>query len=350
MKKILSVWLCVFTVLQLFVLTGCNVKKEKFNDYSFDYFDTVTTITGFEKNEEVFKENCEKIKKQLYEYHRLYTIYNRYDDINNLCTLNSVSNGTHKEQTVDKKIIDLLKMCKEIYTLTNGKVNVAMGSVLSIWHDFRESGINNPSKAELPDIKDLKKASVHTDINDIEINEEKSTVFLSDPEMTLDVGAIAKGYAVEETAKWMKEQGIDGYILNVGGNVRIIGSRPDEKKWTVGIEKPDTDSENGYIAYVSFNDMSLVTSGSYQRFYVVDGKNYHHIIDPETLYPAENFLSVSVLCESSAMADALSTALFSMTLDDGKNLIEKMENTEVLWVLPDGKQEMTKGFKNYIVD
>jgi len=168
--------------------------------------------------------------------------------------------------------------------------------------------------------------------------------------MTLDVGAIAKGYAVEETAKWMKEQGIEGYILNVGGNVRIIGARPDGKGWTVGIENPETDSENGYIVYLSFNDMSLVTSGSYQRFYVVDGKSYHHIINPDTLYPAENFLSVSVLCESSAMADALSTALFSMTLDEGKNLIEKMENTEVLWVLPDGKQEMTKGFKNYIVD
>ena len=349
MKKATSVILSVIIVLLCFSLTSCNTKKEKFTDYSFDYFDTVTTIIGFENTNEEFKKNCDKIKEKLYEYHKLYTIYTRYDGLNNLCTLNSYINGQHKEYTVDKRIIELTDFSKQMYDLTDGKVNIALGSVLSIWHKYREKGIKDPSKAQLPDIRELKRASEHTDIDDVIINREKSTVYLSDNEMLLDVGAIAKGYAVEEVALWMEKEGIVGYILNVGGNVRVIGDRPDGEEWTVGIENPDIeDKENAYIAYLNFSDMALVTSGSYQRFYVVDGKNYHHIIDSDTLMPSENFLSVSVLCDSSAVADALSTAIFTMSYEDGKKIIESLNNTEAMWVFPDGKQLFTKGFKNYL--
>ena len=351
MKKLLSLCLLWLVILQVCFLSGCKAgaNREKFTDYSFDYFDTVTTIIGYEKSEKVFKENCEKIKEQLYEYHKLYTIYTRYEGINNLCSINALSDGTHTEQTVDERIIEMLEFSKEMYTLTNGRVNIAMGSVLSIWHNYRQRGTNDPAKAELPDIKDLEAAAVHTDINDLVIDKENKTVFLIDDEMSLDVGAIAKGYAVEDVALWMKKQGMDGYVLNVGGNVRTVGTKPDGKNWTVGIENPDTDNQDEpYIAYLEFSDMALVTSGSYQRFYMVDGKSYHHIIDPDTLMPGEKYLSVSVLCESSAKADALSTALFTMSFDDGKALVEGLENTEAMWVLHDGSQKYSSGFSKYV--
>ena len=106
---------------------------------------------------------------------------------------------------------------------------------------------------------------------------------------------------------------------------------------------------NDYCGLISIEDKAVVTSGGYQRFFEENGKKYHHIIDPNTLFPSENFLSVSVLCESSAIADALSTALFSMTLQEGKALINSLENIEAMWVLPDGKQEYSKAFKNYLV-
>ena len=93
--------------------------------------------------------------------------------------------------------------------------------------------------------------------------------------------------------------------------------------------------------------MSLVTSGSYQRFYKVDGKNYHHIIDPDTLYPGEKYMSVSVLTENSGLGDALSTSLFLMDYEEGKKLIESLENVEAMWVMPDGEQKYSEGFKNY---
>ncbi len=345
MKRIACFVLVLTLIASLF--TGCEKKKTKFNDYSFDYFDTVTTISGFENNQEDFDAKCKEIKALLEEYHKLYDIYNAYEGINNLHTVNQLVDGKHKPVKVDKKIINLLTFAEEMYMLTGGKLNVAMGSVLKIWHNYRQDGIANPANAKLPDMEMLKAANEHVLFDDIIIDKAKSTVYISDDEMTIDVGAIAKGFAAEKIAKWMIGKEYYGYVINIGGNVRTI-EREDGKKWKVGIENPDTkDTENPYIETLLFDEMSLVTSGSYQRFYTVDNKNYHHIIDSETLMPANNFKSVSVICADSGVADALSTTLFCMSYEDGKKFLERCIDTEVMWVLPDGKRLYTDGFKKY---
>ena len=350
MRKIISLFLAIALMVTP-ALCGCNDKKEKFKDYSFDYFDTVTTIIGYEKTKDIFDENCDKIKEKLYEYHKLYTIYNRYDSLNNLCELNTVTSGEHKKLKVDKKIIDLLDFSFSMYELTDKKVNIAMGSVLSIWHNYREDGLNHPENANLPPMDKLTDASKHTNIKDVIIDREENTVYLNDSEMLLDVGAIAKGYAVEQTALWMEKEGISGYLLNVGGNIRTIGKTYEGDNWKRGIENPDTDNEEEpYIAYLEIADKALVTSGSYQRFYTVNGNNYHHIIDPETLMPSEYFWSVSVLCNDSGVADALSTALFSMPLEEGQKLIERLEDTEAMWVTLNGEKNFSKGFEEYLMN
>ena len=146
MKKIISLFLILLAAFQVCFLTACNKKPKKFTDYSFDFFDTVTTIVGYEQSQEVFEKNCEKIKGWLSLYHRLYDIYTTYENITNLCTIN-MSQG--EEVAVSKEIIDLLVYSKEQYITTSGKLNIAMGSVLSIWHDYREYGLNNPEKASL---------------------------------------------------------------------------------------------------------------------------------------------------------------------------------------------------------
>ena len=329
-------------------MTGCkNNGKIKYTEYSFDYFDTATTIVGYEKTEGEFNAVCDEIKALLQKYHQLYNIYNRYEGVNNLCTVNAIENGVHKEVKVDKEIIDLLLFSKEMYDLTDGRMNVAMGSVLSIWHDYRTEGINHPEKAELPPIEELRNAAEHTNIEKLLIDEENSTVFLADPEMKLDVGAIAKGYAVEQIALYLEEKGKTGYLLNVGGNVRAIGTKPDSEGWSVGIENPERQDDDAYLEYIKLTDKSIVTSGNYQRYYIVNGKNYHHIINPDTLMPGTDFRSVSVLCADSGKADALSTALFNMNLKDGKKLVSNLAGVEALWVLPDGKKEYSESFKTY---
>lgn len=327
------------------LLCSCGKEKEKFSAYYFDYFDTATTIVGYAESREEFDKVCEKIRSELEEYHRLYTIYTRYEGVNNLYAVNNSSG----EITVDKKVAEMLAFAKEAYYLTGGKTNVAMGSVLSLWHNARTHGEKHPESAALPDMEKLKEAALYTDIEKLVIDKERSTVSLLDENMSLDAGAVAKGYAVEMVAKSLEADGVCGYLLNVGGNVRAVGLRPDGTKWTVGIENPDASGENdAYLALVAVENEAVVTSGSYQRYYYVDGKAYHHIIDPETLMPTENFRSVSVICESSAFGDAFSTALFCMSQSEGEELVESLESVEAMWVLPSGESVYSSGFDKYV--
>ncbi len=335
--------MCVCIAAQCVLFTACKAEPQKYSTHSFDYFDTATTITGFADSQQDFDRIAADALKLLGEYHRLYTIYERFEGLENLCTINELVNGQHHTVSVDARIIDLLTYAKEMYTKTGGKVNIAMGSVLSIWHEYRTLGIDDPSTAKLPPLAQLQAAAQHTDINDLVIDTQNNTVTLTDPKMRLDVGAVAKGYAVEMVAKALEAQGVTGYVLNVGGNVRTIGEKPNGDKWTVGIENPNEDA-TAYLAYMHLSGESLVTSGSYQRYYVVDGKRYHHIIDPDTLFPREGITSVSVVCNSSADGDALSTALFCMDLEDGKALVQSLDGVEAMWVLSDGTQHYSDGF------
>ena len=335
-------------LISLIFLPACKKQEpltEKFSAYSFDYFDTVTTITGYASTREEFDDIANGILDELGEYHRLFTIYHRFDGMENLRTVNELVGGAHRTVTVDKRIIDMLIYAKEMYSLTGGKMNVAMGSVLSIWHDYRTEGADDPENAELPPMDRLRDAAGHTDINGIVIDKETSTVTLTDPEMTLDVGAIAKGYAVEMIARGLEERGVTGYVINVGGNVRTVGSKTAGTGWKIGIEDPQ--GSDDYLAILSLSGESLVTSGSYQRYYVVDGKRYHHIIDPETLMPADRFVSVSVLTPDSAQGDALSTALFCMPFEQGLTLVESLEGVEAHWMFSDGTRRTSSGWEAY---
>ena len=245
---------CLAILMTLCMLTSCASlspdiqASDKFSAYSFDYFDTVTTITGYAENQEAFDVIANAVLAELEEYHRLFTIYHRFEGMENLCTVNELVNGVHRTVTVDRRIIDMLLYAKFLYAKTNGRVNIAMGSVLSIWHDYREIGMSDPAAAELPPMDKLTAAAQHTDINCLVIDEENSTVTLTDPAMKLDVGAIAKGYAVEMVARKLEEQGVTGFVLNVGGNVRTIGTKGDGDKWVVGIENPADDEEKPYLA------------------------------------------------------------------------------------------------------
>ncbi|MBQ7912031.1 MAG: FAD:protein FMN transferase [Clostridia bacterium] len=345
--KLLSVLLSLAMLLPCAALVSCEKPPEKFSEYSFDYFDTVTTITGYAESREAFDGIAESVLTELGEYHRLFTIYHRFEGLENLCTVNELVDGQHRTVTVDRRIVDMLLYAKEMYAKTNGRVNIAMGSVLSIWHDYRTLGMDDPASAELPPMDKLTEAAKHTDINCLVIDEENSTVTLTDPAMKLDVGAIAKGYAVEMVARSLEEQGITGFVINVGGNVRTVGEKADGEPWLVGIENPDEEEDRPYLAYLGLAGRTLVTSGSYQRYYLVDGKRYHHIIDPDTLMPSEGFTSVSVLTKSSADGDALSTALFCMSFEEGLALVESLPDTEAMWVLPDGQEKTSSGFDAY---
>ena len=190
MKKRVCFSLCLCICLCLF-LTSCGERTEKFTDYSFEYFDTVTSVTGYAKSEEKFALVCADIFRQLSEYHKLFTIYHRYEGMENLCTINELKDGAHRTVKVDERIMDMLLFSKEMYEKTGGEVNIAMGSVLSIWHHYRTVGKSDPTKAELPPMDDLREAALHTDINHLILDEQNCTVTITDPKMPLE-----RGYAL----------------------------------------------------------------------------------------------------------------------------------------------------------
>ena len=298
-------------------------------------FDTVTTMVGYADSQETFTAQAQQIHDELLEYHQLYDIYNDYDGMNNLKTVND--NAGIAPVEVDARILDMLEFSRELYEETGGRVNVAMGGVLSLWHDAREAGIEDPANAYLPDQDALEKAARHADWSNVVIDEEAGTVYLADPDMSLDVGAIAKGYAVERVC----ETAPAGMLISVGGNVRATGPKPDGSPWVVGIENPDG---GDFLHTLYVEDSSVVTSGDYQRYYLVDGQRYHHIIDPDTLYPATRWRSVSILCADSGLADGLSTALFTLSQEDGQKLLDAFD-AEALWMTQDGELLYSPGFQ-----
>ena len=172
----------------------------------------------------------------------------------------------------------------------------------------------------------------HCNIDDLIIDKASGTVYISDPDMSLDVGAIGKGYATEKAAELLISRGISSYVLNIGGNIRAIGEKVTGDGWVTGITNPDHTSGEQFVARVNIKNISLVTSGDYERFYTVEGVKYHHVIDPVTLMPASYFSSVSVFTPDSGLADALSTALFCMSYEDGKELVESIGEVDVIWV------------------
>ncbi len=343
MKKLLSVLLTGVLLVGLF-LTGCSKSLTRYSAQFLNLFDTLTQIIAYMENKEEFSEYAALIYNEMEEYHQLYDIYHDYPGLNNIRTINE--NAGIQPVEVDQRIIDLLLFARQAYEQTGGKINIAMGPVLEIWHDYREEGIQNPDSAQLPPMDLLREAAKHTDIHKIIIDEKSSTVFLEDPEMHLDVGGVAKGYAIEQVSQTAIEQGFTSGLISGGGNVRIIGSKNIQgEKWNVGIQNPggDRGQSNLYVVYLT--DMSLVTSGNYERYYTVDGKEYHHIIDPETLYPAEYYEALTVITPDSAMADALSTALYNMPIGEGLALVENRVDTEALWIFPDGSQQFSSGFE-----
>ncbi len=338
MKKILL----ILTVVAVTAgLCSCGNGRDMKNTRVFyEYFDTVTEITALDETDGEFTRVTDEIEGIFKEYHRLADIYNEYSGMNNLCTVNK--NAGKEAVKVSGALLDLVEYGITAYGITKGKTNIALGAVTRLWHDAREDG------AALPAENELEEAAKHCNIDDIVIDRENGTLFLRDEKMSLDMGALAKGYACEKAAEHLEKSGKTGYALNLGGNLRVTGNKADGEFWTAGIQNPELSSDNAYVNVVYLKQFSLVTSGSYMRYFTVDGKTYHHIIDPDTLYPRDDLKSVSVLCGNSALADVLSTALFNMSIEEGKTLISSMENVYVLWVDKDGKVHYSEGFEEYI--
>lgn len=318
-------------------VAACSPGPQKYGTAFLGSFDTTVQVVGYEADEREFSRVAEDAQALMVELHRLFDIYNSYPGLSNLKTVNDMAGKAPVE--VDARILDLVEYGIQMHAQTGGAVNIALGPILKIWHDYRAEG------REVPPSELLEEASALCDIGGVRVDREAGTLFLTEEGMSLDVGACAKGYASGLVAASLPE----GYLLNAGGNVVASGLPADGRDaWEIGIQNPET-SEEAPIVTLAITEGAVVTSGDYQRSYTVDGVAYHHIIDPATLMPADYFRSVSVIGADSALCDVLSTALFTLPKELGEALVRSLD-CEAIWILKDMSIEMTDGARAILKD
>ncbi len=277
-----------------------------------------------------FKTNCSETEFNQYvkiiedtfnDCKELFDAFEEYDDQNSLLTINQA--GVNVPTTVDKKFFEVWNTAQRAHAM-NPKFDVAQGKLTFLWKEaFEAETPALPSKEEI-------QASLNPDsMGAVEVNKDNQTVTLLNDQVALDFGAIAKGYTTQLAANRLQEAGLEWGFLNAGGNVVLIGEKPDGEPWKVGVQNPD--SAYSLLMYETQTPTSLVTSGDYQRYMIVDGQRYAHIIDPTTGYPANWMRSVTVIHDDSAYCDAMSTALFCMSIKEGMSLCETI-GLDAIWI------------------
>ena len=340
MKRILAALLIIAA---LITGAGCTRTDAKYQYVFFDVFDTVTEITVYAASEAAAADAAKAAHERLIYLNRLYDIYNEYDGVVSLMEVNRRAAIAPVE--VSAETMALLEFAADAYALTDGRVNAAMGSVLSIWHDYRESGFEDEANAVLPPMDALLSAARHTDMDAVILNRAESTVFFADDMLRLDVGAIAKGFAgqlvMDELSLRIGEGQISAALLSLGGNICAAGTKPNGDEWHIAVQSPRGE---GNAATVSIASGYVITSGDYQRYYTVNGIRYNHIIDPDTLMSADKYAPVTVVSSNGALADALSTALFIADIDEGRAMLGRVDGAEAMWIAHDGSITQTGGF------
>ncbi len=319
--------LCLLFSTLLF-FTGCRSKQGVYTTSFLDTFDTVLTVTVGADTREQATEWTTALHGIARNLHGQFSVYDSVSEFNNLETVNRYA-GQDRPVKVSREIVELLTLGKEMYTLSGGAVNICMGGLLSEWRKAKEDS-RVPTKDTVENI-----LREQTSIDRLFVDEENSTVRLTHMNVSLDVGAIAKSYVLEEMRFYAETEGITSLLINFGGQVLAIGRHPDGNPWTVAIRDPRDGSE---LTRIEVEDAIVATSADDQRAYTVDGISYHHIIDPATGYPARLYRSVTVILplECTTYSDGFSTALFIMNREDGQALIGNYGGS-ALWLTAEGE-------------
>ncbi|NQT60914.1 MAG: FAD:protein FMN transferase [Bacteroidetes bacterium] len=231
----------------------------------------------------------------------------------------------------------VIKKAINIADISDGAFDPSIGPLVSAW------GIGTDN-ARVPSPKEILQLLPLINFKDISLNEQTSSVFLENFGMMLDLGGIAKGFAADEVRKVLLDQGVKSAIINLGGNILTVGKKPNGSLWKIGIQDPAAD-RGAYVMILSIEDTAVVTSGPYERFFTVGNTTYHHILDTENGYPVKSDLeSVSIITRNSFVADALSTAVFSLGLEAGMALIEKMDSIEAVAITYNQEIILSSGF------
>lgn len=277
--------------------------------------------------------------------------FDRVKELGDKITINQ--KGSEIDEVNEQAGIKPVKVSDDVYTLvkrayeysqdSQGGFDMAIGAITQLWR----IGFDDARK---PSQEEIDQALKLVDYHKIELNDKEKTVYLKEKGMIIDLGAIAKGYITDEVVKVLKKQGVTTAIIDLGGNVYVLGHSPrgENQDWTVGIQDPNM-ARGSVLGSIKERNKTLVTSGIYERYLEVDGKKYHHLFDPKTGYPFDNDIaSVTIITDKSIDGDGLSTAVFSMGVKKGLEYVESELNngTEAIFVTKDDKVYVTDPIKD----
>lgn len=309
MKKILILFL-------ILILTGCDEKQYSKNLF---YMDTIINIKLYNVSENEANKAFEEIENIYKKYEEITDFYNEESELYKI-------NNTTEEVIISNELQELINLGLTWYDKSNGLLNINIGSVTQKWHDFRNELTNFPTKEELNNL--------NIDINNIKLNNNKIN-----GDFKIDMGSYVKGFVTEKAGKHLENIGINYYIINAGGNVKV--GKSNKGYYSIGVKSPIA---NETFTIIKDENISVVTSGGSERFYEYNGIYYHHIIDPNTKYPANYAKSVTIIGRDSTLCDLLSTTLFLMPIEEGKEFI-KDYNVDVIWFTLDNEIIKSEGFK-----
>jgi thiamine biosynthesis lipoprotein len=296
--------------------------------------DTLCTITLYEYGKSSI---YDEIFDQLREIENRMSAHRKGNELDNI----NASAGIAPVK-VSADVFMVIETALHYASLSGGAFDPSVGPLVSLWD------ISGDPK--LPDKEEIDRVLPLINWNDVELDRQNSTVFLKRPEMTLDLGAIAKGYAADEAAAIIRKQGVPRAIIDLGGNILLVGEKKDRSLWGVGIQDPQSD-RGDYMGIVRVKEKTVVTSGVYERFFWADDVMYHHIFSPFDGYPVRNdLLSVTIITERSIDADALSTSVFVMGYGKGSAFVKSLEGVEAVFVFDDQSIRITSGVDFTLTD
>ncbi len=316
--KFLMLFLIIYFL--LVTLTGCGASSPTPLKATGFYFDTIISVTLYEKAEEGLLEECMELADY---YEKLLSPNIEGSDIWNI---------NHSEGSfvaVNEDTLSLLNTALDYARLSEGLVNPAIGTLSQLWN------FGSDNQEIIPDKAQIDEALSHIDYHSVII--KNNQVKLSDPDVRLELGFIAKGFIADKMKEFLLSKGVTSGLINLGGNVLTIGTRPDGSPFHIGIQKPF--DESGIPALtLDLSDTSVVSSGNYERYFIKDGKLYHHILSTSTGYPVESGLSqVTILSASSVDGDALSTLCFILGYEKAASLLENYPDIRAVFITKDGQ-------------
>lgn len=312
--------LLVLSIIGFYFFGNYFKKEEKYEDSKF-LFGTYIKITMYSKDKALANRTIEKAFSEIERIDKKFNSKSKGSLIYNL------NNSDNKNLVLDDESREIFNEVKKVYELSSKKYDITISPLLKLWgfseHDMEDSN----KKIDIPTKEKIKEAQKNINFEEIKFKEDK--LILKDG-IEIDTGSFLKGYAISKAGEVIKKEGISKVFITAISSLNTIGTKPENKKWRIGLQNPQNPQE--LLGIVTLADKSMGVSGDYQTYVEIDGKLYHHILDKETGYPVEDKKMVAVITENTFLADLYSTAFFLMPINKVIGFVEQKKDLEVLIV------------------